>query len=367
MRKFLRAVLMAAPAALLAVQAGAGVTNPDISVIGQPYVGWTDDSSDPDRLRLRPEIGETEFMFDAYLNPYARGVFVATISPDEGAGLEEGYFTLNRGLPFDLALKGGQYRVGFGRINPAHPHAYPFAERPEPLAAYLPGEEAFNEIGLSLSRRFPVAGDFSVNASVDWLQGDSFRRDPATGPEDAGEAGEESPATRPGYVSRLSGFTMVGEQSALEFGVSAAGGTNHVESGARDLILGADAKAKLWTSPNSYVVLQGEAIRVDREEPVFGDEGWATPKRKATGGYLFADYNWNIRYNAGALVEFWQEPTFDRATDKGVGLFAGYSLMEETTAFRLDWRRLMPDEGDAFNRLTFRVIYSMGPHKAHQF
>jgi len=58
-----------------------------------------------------------------------------------------------------------------------------------------------------------------------------------------------------------------------------------------------------------------------------------------------------------------------------VGLFAGLSLMEETTAFRLDWKRLersgpLPPgvtSADPVQQLTLRVIFSMGPHKAHQF
>jgi hypothetical protein len=48
--------------------------------------------------------------------------------------------------------------------------------------------------------------------------------------------------------------------------------------------------------------------------------------------------------------------------------------MEETTAFRLDYRRIQPGRGasatsdpDAIQQLTLRAIFSMGPHKAHQF
>ena len=83
-----------------------------------------------------------------------------------GLELDEGFFTLVRGLPAGFALKGGQYRTAFGRINPTHPHALPFAERFGVLAAYLPGEEALIERGVSLSRRVPVAGDFSLDVSV---------------------------------------------------------------------------------------------------------------------------------------------------------------------------------------------------------
>ena len=47
--------------------------------------------------------------------------------------------------------------------------------------------------------------------------------------------------------------------------------------------------------------------------------------------------------------------------------------MEETTAFRIGWERLMPgaaagdETPDAVNTFTLRVVWSMGPHKAHQF
>jgi hypothetical protein len=36
----------------------AGVSNPDISVIGQPFARWTDDAADPGRRRFRLEAGE---------------------------------------------------------------------------------------------------------------------------------------------------------------------------------------------------------------------------------------------------------------------------------------------------------------------
>jgi len=50
-----------------------------------------------------------------------------------------------------------------------------------------------------------------------------------------------------------------------------------------------------------------------------------------------------------------------------VGAFAGFSLLEETTAFRADWRRILPDGGPDFDEFRLRAIFSMGPHKAHQF
>jgi len=131
--------------------ASAGVINPDISILGQPFARWTDDPSDPSAKRFVLNEGEVETVFDAYLNPYAKGYFVLSLG-EEGIEVEEGYFTLLRGLPGGLALKGGKYRVGFGKLNVMHPHAVPFADRPRVLAAYLPGDEAFNATGSRATR-----------------------------------------------------------------------------------------------------------------------------------------------------------------------------------------------------------------------
>jgi hypothetical protein len=383
-RGLFAAALLAAVALPAVRPARAGVVNPDISVVGQPFLRMTDDPAglDPKRVRLDP--GETELVLDAYLNPYARGSFILSLGSG-GMDLEEGYFTLLRGLPGGLNLKGGKYRVGFGKLNPAHPHTYPFAERFRVLKAYLPGADSFDETGISLSERIPAPGDFSLTASLDWLQGDTFRRtrtrdsaavaagDPidhfASGPDRAGE-------TRPAFVARLSGFAMAGERSGIEFGLSATEGTNNVAAAARTRVYGLDVKAKLWNSPRSYLVLQGEGLKLDRQDaswlPVAGR--YARSMVSPLGGYLFADYNFSQRYNAGLSYERYQSDTADKTWNAAFGLFAGLALMEETTAFRADWSHFTPGRPpDALtqspdtNTFTLRVIYSMGPHKAHQF
>jgi hypothetical protein len=361
--------------------AHAGVVNPDISVIGQPFARWTDDPGDAAARRATLDVGETEFVFDAYLNPYARGTFTVALG-EEGAEVEEGYFLLTRGLPGGLALKGGRYRAGFGRLNIVHPHAYPFAERFHTLAAYLPGEEAFIETGAQLSMLVPV-GSAALTLSADWLQGDSFRleRGSSGAPNDPleidPEVGDRAGEPRPATLGRVAAFFPLGQgASGLELGVSGAGGTGNVAAGARTTLLGADAKAKLWHGARAYLVLQGEWLRLERDETQWDEAAaaYSTAAVKPQGGYVFADYNFDRRYNVGASFERWQQPTADRTCDRGFGLFAGLALLEESTAFRIGWERLQPgrpggatETPDAIQSITVRVIYSMGPHKAHQF
>jgi hypothetical protein len=366
----------------------AGVINPDISVIGQPIATLSDartvdGAPNPDRNRLRLNVGETEIVFDAYLNPYAKGTIVTSLG-GSGLELEEGYFDLLRGLPGGLAVRGGKYRVGFGKLNPAHPHTYPFADRFRVLRAYLPGDESLNETGVSLSERVPIAGDFSVLASADWLQGDTFH--PTEGDSTARTYDPSSAQSRPAVLGRLSGFAMAGERSGIEFGVSALRGTNNVAAATRTTVLGADLKAKLWTSPAAYLVLQGEALAMNRDEPAWDplSASYSATRVRPFGFYAFGDYNFRIRYNCGASYERYQRPDPGKEWDQAFGVFAGYSLMEETTVFRLAYERYLPGSAQAggagsgveaipaanagrANTLTLRVIYSMGPHKAHQF
>ncbi|HKW13470.1 MAG TPA: hypothetical protein VJS69_03195, partial [Candidatus Krumholzibacteria bacterium] len=42
----------------------AGVVNPNISVIGQPFMRWNDDTSDPSHNHATLNLGEVEGVFD---------------------------------------------------------------------------------------------------------------------------------------------------------------------------------------------------------------------------------------------------------------------------------------------------------------
>lgn len=362
----------------------AGVVNPDISVVGQPSLRVTDDGAEPDRNRVRLDPGEVELVFDSYLNPFARGSIILALG-EGGMELEEGFFTILRGLPGGANLKGGKYRAGFGKLNQAHPHTYPFAERFRVLRIYLPGDEALTETGISLSERIPMPGDVSLTASMDWLQGDTFRRSrepdsaavAAGDPLDSYTGGpDRAEETRPAVLGRLSGFFMVGERSGIELGLSAADGTNNVAAAARTRVYGVDVKAKLWSSPRSYLVLQGEVLKLDRQDaswsPATGR--YARDAVSPIGGYVFADYNFATRYNVGASYERYEADTAEKTWNQALGLFAGFALMEETTSFRADWNHFVAGRAgdargdpDAVTTFTLRVIYSMGPHKAHQF
>jgi hypothetical protein len=290
---------------------------------------------------------------------------------------------LHTGLPAGLALRVGKYRLGFGKLNPAHPHTYPFAERFRVLADYLPGEESFNETAAQLSWRLALPEDASVTVSGDWLQGDSFRipRESSGAPNDPLEldpAGDPDRAEEPraAALGRLSMFAPIGDRNGIELGFTGTRGVNNVAANSATSVLGGDLKAKLWRGPNAYLLVQGEVLRLEREEAGWDETSGAYTKEsiERKGGYVFADWNWDRRYNVGASFERWRTADAGDALDTAYGLFAGLSLMEETTAFRLSWEHWVPgrpdgatQDPDAVNTVTLRVLWSMGPHKAHQF
>jgi hypothetical protein len=346
---------MAVAAMLLFLSSAyAGVTNPDISVIGQMRVFLTDDPADSNRNRAQFSFDESEVVFDAALNPYAHGTFVFSVL-DGGIEVEEGYLQIVRGLPGGLSLKAGKYRAGFGRLNPTHPHAYPFIDRFRVLAAYLPGEESYNEIGGQVSYRLPLPGDLSSTLSADVFQGQSFHPDET--------------AARPAVLGRWANFFMLNETSSMEIGASVTRGINNVAARTATTVSGLDAKAKLWLSPMNSLVIQAEGLALDREQARFDSAGTVIGKQhfRPIGGYIFTDFTWRKRYEGGLTYERYQRPEPNNPADQAYGAFVGLALMEETTLFRIHWTRFEPHGGNAYNTGTFQVVFSMGPHKPHQF
>lgn len=353
----------------------AGNANPDLSVIGQPRLTWTDDASTWASKRPVFDLGEVEVLLTAPLNPYARASFTFALANGEAA-VEEGYFVLERGLPGGLQLRGGRFRQAFGRMNATHPHQDPFAERPGAVTALLPSDEGFLDTGVELSWRLPVAGDWAVDLKGAALQGDVFRVEPGPGVlaadgvarSLASDASGREDEPRTAWLARATTFAPFDDRSGLELGVSAAGGTNEVATAARTRLLGVDAKLKLWTAEDAQLVLQAEGLWQRRERSVW--DGVAAAHRldalEGNGQYLFADYAWRHRFDVGALVGRVREPGADEASVEA-GVFAGLALMEETTLFRLDWRRVEPPAGEPIQTVTLRVVFSMGPHKAHSF
>jgi hypothetical protein len=330
-----------------------GVTNPDISAIGQVIGKYTDDSSSLFPKKPTLELGEVELMLDAALNPYLTGAFVFSLGT-KTFEIEEAYASVIRGLPLNLGLKAGKYRLGFGRLNPAHPHAYPFISTPHVIdpgvAKLLPGDESFNDVAVEASTLIPVAGSYALSVSADLLQGDSFHPDTMT--------------ANFGGLARIVNSFIIADVAPSEIGFSLTQGTNDPKKGTKSLIAGADVKTKIVLSPVVNAIVQGELIYKNAHHK---DSLSVSTTENRMGFYAFTDFRFQGHYNAGILYEQYQSPDDAAKTDRGVKPFVGFAVLEESTILRLAYEYFVPHAGKASNTVELQFLFSMGPHKAHLF
>ena len=128
--------------------------NPKISAIGTFLGSATQESAVAKPFDLG--LQETEVVFDAYIDPYAKATFRIGmhnerenpfVGPDEAVAfdgefhteLEEGYLT-TLSMPYSLQLKAGKFLGDVGKINQIHPHAWNFIDQPLMYANYF-GDE----------------------------------------------------------------------------------------------------------------------------------------------------------------------------------------------------------------------------------
>lgn len=353
----------------VAVVAHAGVSNPDISLIGQVRSDWTNDPNATDQYRPTLGLGEVEMVAQSALNPYADGTFVLAIG-EEGLEIEEGYIDLNRALPWGFALKTGKFRAPFGKLNAAHPHAYPFLETPhllDPESGMIPGEESYDDVALELSELFPGVGSWTPQLSVAVQQGSLFRTGQDTSALEE-DYDSQTAETHPSLLIHSSNGFELGENVVGDFGLSYARGTNNVAANTHTNLYGTDLKLKIQLGTETRLVLQGEGVYHQEELASWNSEedNYSRKSEDRYGFLSFADLTMG-RFNIGSFYEQASGRNTNTVIDRSVKGFAGFSLMEETTVFRLAAeRRWVAGEGPV-NTASLQILYSMGPHKAHQF
>ena len=352
--------------------------NPDLSFIARFIV----DTQDGKRLAAgvrefsRPDLRfeELEFIAQSYLNPFAKGTVVLTLSgPDvelAKLGLEELYADVVRGLPLDLNLRVGKYRAEFGKFNTMHPHAWQFVTQPLSHEVFF-GEEGLNELGISLSALLPT-GDIATKLSFDVLRGNTIGE--ASGIEDTTDA-------TPWYsnAARLTSFFPMGDESDLELGLSAYTGIHDPYNRERFFYANLDFKYK-W-KPSSYTSLtfQGEYLLnkrtalMSRDFIKFTDErGEPLKKHLTTSGlFLLADYQFLKSYSIGTRYDWSQTPYSAEDQAQAISFFFGYYPVEETLGMRLHYqhttRELPNAPTESVNYIGLQFLFSLGPHKAHPF
>jgi hypothetical protein len=351
--------------------------NPDISAIPR-FILETSDGEKLDegkRTFSQPQFTfqELEIALQGYLNPYARAdIFLTVPGPDveeARVGIEEVYASILRGLPLDLNLRLGRYRVEYGKFNRLHPHQWPFATQPISQRAFL-GEEGLNALGISVSILLPT-GDLYTALTADILSGAAVGE--AAGIEDTTDRAPYYSAT-----ARLMSFLPVGDDSDLELGLSGYSGIHDPYYKDHFLYLNLDFKYKYRPSAYTSLTLQGEYLYNRRKvhqnqdfEPFLDpDDNPVEVTIRSSGLFLFANFQWSGIYAIGARYDWSQTPysTDDKA--QAISLFLGYYPVEETLGIRLHYqhsRAETQDDSRSVNFIGLQVLFSLGAHKAHPF
>jgi hypothetical protein len=400
-------VCAAIVAALLFVATTAtALTQPDISAIGdfRAFTGnwkFPDSSKTPKNGTLNMSFNELEVAIAGYLNPFAKA-WVTVSTPGDGLEIEEAYGTIFKGLPLKSELKAGQYLVDFGKLNTNHAHAFPFVDRPLAEKVLL-GADGYKDQRVNWNLLLPV--HIYSKLSLGLLRGGIF------GALDSPADPLEGRYTQqPVYQGRLNVFVPVGDKGDLDLGFSGlagrykgkgAYGTGNDAIGYRNLYAtmgGVDAKYKLRWNDYSSLVLQGELLTNHRT--VFTDRFSSITNY---GAFAFVDCRFRKRYNIGFMID--RAPgIYDNGADDyeqnvsdslsntshaafdnknytmAYSLYTGFSLLEETTLFRLVARWVdyhisdpsllanpsMTRKPGEFS-LVLQMIWSVGPHKPHEF
>ncbi|MCX6569888.1 MAG: hypothetical protein NT006_00440 [Candidatus Aminicenantes bacterium] len=308
-------------------------------------------------------VGENKMIFDfheleitagAALNPYSRADVTLGISHG-GIDIEEAYATLLRGLPLNLQVKAGQYRVDFGKLNTQHTHQWSWVERPLMFQRFF-GEEGLDAAGLNISSLASL-GSWALTLSGNVFSGGSYwgnSQDPKLG--NLAES------------ARTSLFAPLTDHANLEFGFSGLTTRLGDSAGGRTTMGNLDFKYKWRPDMYSSVVLLAEGM-IGSRLVAAGNEGAGEATRiTATGFFASLDIQFHKQYDAGALMDYCRDPVPGFGRQTGIGVFVGFSLVEETYRIGLLLRQ---DQGPALPRpyqtVILQLLWSLGPHKPHQF
>ena len=172
----------AATAAAASARGGENAFNPAVSLILQGTYANT--SQNPNTYQITgfvpsggevgpPKrsfgLGETELTLAANIDPYFRGIAIASLAPEGGISVEEAYFqtlALSRGF----TLKGGRFFSGLGYLNEQHQHTWDFQDTPLVYKAFLGNQ--LKQDGLQLKWVAPT--DLFMEVGAEASAGDQF-------------------------------------------------------------------------------------------------------------------------------------------------------------------------------------------------
>lgn len=399
-----------ATAAAASARGGENAFNPAMSLILQGTYART--SQDPNRFQITGfapsggevgppkrsfSLGETELNVSANIDPYFRGVAIASLAPEGGIGVEEAYFQ-TLALPHGLVVKGGRFFSGLGYLNEQHQHVWDFQDAPLAYKAFLGTQ--LKQDGVQL--RWVAPTDLFIEVGAEFSAGDQFpgsdrNKNGIGGSALFGHLGGDigaSTAWRTG-VSYLK--TSPNARSYQDTDSLGGAVTNSFSGSAK--LWGVDGVLKWAPNGNSTYYnfkLQGEYFRLKQNGTLTYDD---TAQAAAQFGATFSDYlradqsGWYLqgvwqfypRWRVGYRYDALRYGTLNNGiVNNGLGpaaadfpVLVSHSPTRNTLMFdfsptefsrlRLQLASDKSRLGVTDNQVFVQYIYSLGAHGAHKF
>jgi hypothetical protein len=301
-----------------------------------------------DRFSLR----ETELDLRADVDPFAKGVLIATLAEEEPgefvAEVEEGY-VLFTALPKNLQAKVGRFRSAFGRNNLLHTHDLPQTSRPLPIRGFL-GPEGDVVNGASLSYLVPNPFDAPLEITAQVFNGEN----------EAILAGGES--RHPAILGHVRWFQDLTENQFFEVGASDLIGYADARKDDVSNLAGIDLLYK-WRprALGEYrsLVADAEAFWLHRQRP-------EQDSIDALGAFAYVQYQPSKNWYFGVRADFAESPVseFDRAW--GASAYVSW-YTTEFLRFRLTYEHLERNFDDELDTLMLQVTWVFGSHPAEPY
>ena len=340
-------------------------------------------------------LGETELNITANIDPYFRGVAIASLAPEGGVTVEEAYFQ-TLALPRGFTLKGGRFFSGIGYLNEQHQHTWDFQDAPLVYKAFLGNQ--LKQDGLQLKWIAPT--DLLIELGAEASSGDQF---PGSDRNKNGIGGSAVFANIGGDIGASTAWRVGASylsaspngRSYQDVDALGAPTTNTFTGNAK--LAGVNGVIK-W-APNGNATyynfkLQGEYFRLKQNgafvyndaagSNVFGQVAGSLDTSQS-GWYTQAAWQFHPQWRVGYRYDRLNYSTLNNSiVTSGLGptaadfpVLTNHSPTRNTLMFdwsptefsriRLQYASDKSRLGLSDNQLFVQYIYSMGAHGAHKF
>ena len=282
---------------------------------------------------------DTQLIFFSPIDPYTNAQ-ISIDKPNDGSfNIEEAFLVFNK-LPWGLNLRIGQYRTVFGLINELDTFQLPMVNRPQAIAQYI-GPDGFVTPGVDLSTYIPNPWEMDLKADLNIVSGqNTLAFDHRNGDTfDFAYIGSLM-YSRELFTSGslLGGFSMAGGPGAN------SGGQSYLE----------DPFVQIQYAPDQRHIWTWSAEGMLAERADVGDHGLKS------GFYSLLDYNFWLRYHAGALLDVWNVPNVASGTQFAASPIFTY-FVSDNTRLRLQYTHSTPSGAmRAADFVYLQATFSLG-------